>query len=73
MTTSGTTSDNEWQPMRTSGKTNGNEWQWVTTSDTMNENKWKQMRASKREWFWVQNETKHAMYSYNILRNTDYL
>ena len=48
MTTSDTTSDKEWQPM--------------TTSGTQNENEWKRMRASKREWFWFQNETKYVMY-----------
>ena len=62
MTTSGTMNDSEWD----------NEWQRIR-----NDNEWyneqKRMKASKREWFWVQNETKYAMCNYNILRNIDYL
>ena len=51
------TNDIEWQRI-TLGD---NEWQRVTTSVTTNENEQKRIRASKREWFWFQNETIHAM------------
>ena len=75
MTTSGTTNDNEWQREVQRMATNDNEWQHVTTSDTTSdkewqrmttsgttdENEWKRMWASKREWFWFQNEPKYAM------------
>ena len=56
MTTSGTTSDNEWrrvvQRMTTSGATSDTasdkEWPGMTTGGATNENEWKRMRASKR-------------------------
>ena len=54
MTTSGTTSNNEWQRITTSD----NEWQWVTTNNSEWYNEWKLMRASKTKWFKFQNETK---------------
>ena len=64
-----TTNDNEWLRMTTSDTTSDNEWQRMTTSGTTNENEWEQVK----EWLWVQNETKYAMYNYNILRNVNYL
>ena len=45
----------------------------MTASGITNENEWKQMRASKREWFCFQNETKYAMYNYNMFSNIGYL
>ena len=77
ITMSGTTNHNEWynesQRVTTSDTTSDNEWQRITTSGAMNDNEWKWMRASKREWLWFQNETKYAMYNYNIFSNIDYL
>ena len=52
-TTSGTTSDNEWQRMTMSGKTNGNEWH----------HEWKRMRVI------LGFRTKSVMYNYNICSN----
>ena len=60
---SATSSNNYWYNQRqrvtkngkTSDTTRYNEWQLMTTSGTYNENEWKQIReirASKREWFW---------------------
>ena len=63
------TNDIEWQRI-TLGD---NEWQRVTTSVTTNENEQKRIRASKREWFWFQNETIHAMCNYNVFSNINYL
>ena len=45
----------------------------MATSGATNENGWKRIRASKRDWFWFQNETRYAMYNYNIFNNIDYL
>ena len=58
MTTSGTTSDNEWQRVTTSGTTNDNEWQRVTT----NENEWQGVAISAKHTFFQIREnptTKH--------------
>ena len=43
VTTSGTTSDNEWQRVTTSGTTSDNEWY----------NEWKRVTKSENEWQWV--------------------
>ena len=60
VTTSGTTSDNGWQPVTTNDKEWCNEWQQlvqrVTTSDnewqrvTTNDKKWQGMRSSDNKW-----------------------
>ena len=68
-----TTNDNEWQRMTTSDITSDNERKRMVTCGARNENEWKRMRTSKREWFWFQNETKYAMYNYNIFSNIDYI
>ena len=49
MTTSGTTSENEWQVVTTSGTTNGNAWQWAT--------------AKENEWQWVAISAKFSFFS----------
>ena len=46
------------QRMTTSGTTSNNEWQRVTTNNSEWYNEWKLMRASKTKWFKFQNETK---------------
>ena len=46
--------------MATSGKEWYNEWKRM-----------KLMRASEREWLWFQNQTKYAIYKYNIFSNKD--
>ena len=53
VTTSGTTSDNEWQRVTTSGTTSDNEWQRVTTSGTTSDKEWKWVTKSDNEWQWV--------------------
>ena len=45
MTTSGTTSENEWQWMTTNYNT-GNEWRWMTAIGATNENEWKQEKIA---------------------------
>ena len=46
----------------------------MTMSGATNENELKQMRTSKREYFWFQNERKYAMYNYyNIFSKIYYL
>ena len=49
--TSGASSDNEWQRVVQQVTTNGNERQQVTTNVWFTE--WKQIRASKKKWFYV--------------------
>ena len=44
----------------------------MIASDTMNESEWKLMKRGKRERYWFQNETKYAMYDYNLFSNIDY-
>ena len=67
------TSEKEWQGVTMSGAKSVNEWQRMTSSGIANENEWKPMGVSKREWFWFQNETKYAMYNYNMFSNIGYL
>ena len=45
----------------------------MTTNDNKWYNKWKRIRASKREWFWFQNEAIYVMSNYNIFSNMDYI
>ena len=45
MTTSNTTSDNEWQRVTTSGATSDKEWQRVIQRVTTNSNDWQRMTA----------------------------
>ena len=66
MTTSGTTSDNQWQRVKTFGRTIDNEWQRVTTSGTTNENEWQRMAVSDSEgeqWYseWKRHSTLQRM------------
>ena len=49
MTTSGTTSDNEWQRVTT----NDSEWQRVTTSGIASDKEWQLVTKSDNEWQWV--------------------
>ena len=58
MTTSGTTSDNEWhewQRVTTSGTTSDKEWKWVTKSD----NNWQWVTASESSGTANENGTVH--------------
>ena len=60
MTTSGTTSDNEWQRVTTNGNEWYNKWQQMTMNDsewqqvaqrvTTNDNEWQQMTMIDSEW-----------------------
>ena len=64
MTTSGTTSDNEWQRVVQRMTANNKKWQWVTANDKEWWNEWIRMRASKIEWFYcnwtqIQNHLVH--------------
>ena len=62
-TTSGTTSDNEWQRVTASGITSENEWQRVTTSGTTNDNEWQRVTISANfSFFQIRQEptTKHS-------------
>ena len=53
MTTSGTTSDSEWQGVTTSGTTSDHEWQRMATSGTTSDKEWQQVTKSNNEWQWV--------------------
>ena len=53
VTTSGKTSDNEWQRVTTSSTTSDNNWQRVTTSGTTSDKEWKSVTKSDNEWQWV--------------------
>ena len=53
MTTSGTTSDSEWQEVTTSGTTSDHEWQRMATSGTTSDKEWQQVTKSNNEWQWV--------------------
>ena len=57
MTTSGTTSDNEWQRVTTSGTTSDNEWQRVTASGATSDKEWQRViqrvTTSDNKWQWV--------------------
>ena len=50
MTTSGTTSDNEWQRVIASGKTSDKEWQRVITSDNKWYIEWQRVKMGDKEW-----------------------
>ena len=53
VTTSGTTSDNEWQRVTTSGTTSDNEWQRVVQRVTTNDNEWQRVvRVTKSNSKW---------------------
>ena len=50
MTTSGTTSDNEWQRVTTRDSEWYKEWQRVVQQVTMSNSKWQQVTANDNEW-----------------------
>ena len=50
MTTSDNEWYSEWQRVTTSGTTSEKEWQWVTTSDKEWYNEWQRMTTSDSEW-----------------------
>ena len=50
MTTSGTTSDNEWQRVTTNDNEWYNEWQQVVQRVTTSDNKWKRVAGNDNKW-----------------------
>ena len=50
MTTSGKTSDNEWQRVTANDNEWYNEWQWVKTTGATSGNRWQRMTKSDSEW-----------------------
>ena len=53
VTTSGTTSDNEWQLVTTNDNEWYNEWQRVTRSGTTSDYEWQRVTTSDNEWLRV--------------------
>ena len=53
MTTSGTTSDKEWQGVTPSGTTSDHKWQRMAASGTTSDKEWQKVTKSTNEWQWV--------------------
>ena len=51
VTTSSTTSDNEWQRVKTNVNEWYKEWQRVTTSGRTSDNKWQRVKTNVNEWY----------------------
>ena len=53
VTTSGTTSENGWQPVTANDKEWCNEWQQLVQRATTSDNEWQKMTRSDKEWYLV--------------------